>query len=120
MEVLKYEGQLGKGTKIFRVDRTRSKIDEYEFLCINPHNSKCAILIETLTHKPVQISIAVLLCGSYYIGYKPSEALGKLAEFLEKLAKVYRELQSKVLINEMKNEYFKAHKNNPYPQILGC
>ena len=101
MEVLKYEGQLGKGTKIFRVDRTRSKIDEYEFLCINPHNSKCAILIETLTYKPVQISIAVLLCGSYYIGYKPSEALGKLAEILEEQAKIYREWQSKTLINEL-------------------
>jgi hypothetical protein len=96
MEVLKYEGQLGKGTKMFRVDSTRPRIDEYEFLCKNPHNSKYAILIDTLTHKPVQIYIKDLLSGSYYLNYKPSEAIGKLAEIFEDLAKGYREFQSKI------------------------
>lgn len=46
-----------------------------------------------MTKDPVKVYLPDLLDGSYYIGYKWSEALGKFAEILEERAEDYRDLQ---------------------------
>ena len=55
MEILKSEGQLGKGTRMFRINRMFDTVEEYEYLCTHPHNERYAIVIDTMTKDPKKI-----------------------------------------------------------------
>lgn len=94
MEILKSEGQLGKGTRMFRINRMFDTIEEYEYLCTHPHNERYAIVIDTMTKDPKKIYKDDLFNGEFHIGYTRSEVIGKLADEVEESARQWRKQEA--------------------------